>query len=233
MKTNPRVVKSLFSSSIVLTIVFGLSFCDSPTTAARDFDLSISRSVPNRTEVRETIKDAMDDYHAEYNRIYKKVAKAEADRIADPQSKQSKFVRYAKTFVGTPYWYGGSTPSGFDCSGFVGYVLKHQLGIEVRHSASSQMQLGTRVSKPLPGDLVGWGYGNYFHHIGIYVGDGKVIDALNPYRDLYVRELSTLNSWLGRPTFTRVIEPSRNFSPHKITKQIMQSKNESFFDINF
>ena len=233
MKTNPRVVKSLLSSSIVLTIVFGLSFCDSPRTAAEDLDLSISRSAPNRAETRETIKNAMAEYHAEYNRIYDKVVKSEAKRIADPQSKQSKFVQYAQKFVGTPYWYGGSTPSGFDCSGFVGYVLKHELGIEVRHSASSQMQLGKRVSKPLPGDLVGWGWGQYFHHIGIYIGDGKVIDALNPNRDLYVRELSTLNSWLGKPTFTRVIEPNRDFSPHKITKRIMQHQNESLFEINF
>lgn len=231
MKTNPRVVKSLLSSSIVLTIVFGLGLCTSPNAAAENLDLSISRSVPNRAETREAIQSAMDQYNAEYNRIYKEVVKAEADRIADPNSTQSKLVKYAISFEGTPYWYGGSTPNGFDCSGFVGYVLKHELGIEVRHSASSQMQLGRKVSKPLPGDLVGWGWGNYFHHIGIYVGNGKVVDALNPYRDLYVRDLSTLNSWLGKPTFKRVIEPNRNFNPDKITKRIMQVNESISFDI--
>lgn len=228
MKTNPRL-KSLLSSSIVLTIVFGLTLCTSPDATAEDLDFSISRSVLNRAETREIIQTAMDEYNADYKKIYNQVVQSEEDRIADPNSKQSKLVAYALTFEGTPYWYGGSTPSGFDCSGFVGYVLKHELGIDVRHSASSQMQLGIKVSEPIAGDLVGWGYGKYFHHIGIYIGDGKVIDALNPYRDLYVRDLSTLNSWLGKPTFRRVIESNRKFNPHKLTEVVMN--NSKIFNL--
>ena len=204
MKTNPRL-KSLLSSSIVLFILFGLSVCSSPNALAENVDASISRSAPNRAEIRETIAAIEAEKKIEYQKIYNQVMQKEQDRIADPNSKQSKFVSFARKFEGTAYWYGGSTPSGFDCSGFVGYVLKHELNIDVRHSASAQMALGNRVKYPLPGDLVGWGYGIYFHHIGIYIGDGKVIDALNPYRDLYVRDLDTLNSWLGKPTFTRVI----------------------------
>ncbi len=100
--------------------------------------------------------------------------------------------------------------------------ITNGLGINVRHSASAQMQLGKKVKKPLPGDLVGWGWGRYFHHIGIYVGDGKVIDALNPYRDTYVRDLDTLNSWLGKPTFRRVIEENRQFNPDQITRLRIQ-----------
>ena len=231
MKTNPRVVKSLLSSSIVLTIVFGLTLCTSPDATAENLDLSISRSAPNRAELREMVQAAMDEYNAEYNKIYDEVVQAEKDRISDPNSKQSKLVKYAITFEGTPYWYGGSTPSGFDCSGFVGYVLKHELNIDVRHSASAQMALGKKVKTPQPGDLVGWGYGKYFHHIGIYIGDGKVIDALNPYRDLYIRDLKTLNSWMGKPTFTRVIEANRKFNPHQITKTIMN--NDNLFDVGW
>ena len=143
-------------------------------------------------------------------------------RIADPKSEQSKFVKYALKFQGAPYWYGGSSPRAFDCSGFVGYVIKKVLGKNVRHSATSQMQLGPRVKDPLPGDLVGFGYGNYFGHIGIYIGDGKVIDALNPYRDVGVRSLSWMEAYVGPAVFTRIIEPNRNFNPHKITKQIIE-----------
>jgi cell wall-associated NlpC family hydrolase len=223
MKTNPRVVKSFLTSSIVSFILFGTSFCGVSNANAESEDFSISRSVYSEAEVREAIQSARDEYNAEYNKIYKQVVQDEMNRIADPNSTQSKFVKFALQFEGTPYWYGGSTPSGFDCSGFVGYVIKHELGIDVRHSASSQMQLGVKVSDPLPGDLIGWGWGNYFHHVGIYIGDGKEIDALNPYRDLYVRDVKTMTAWMGKPTYVRIIEKNRNFNADRITKRIMDN----------
>jgi cell wall-associated NlpC family hydrolase len=229
MKTNPRL-KSLISSSIVLLIAFGFN---SPNAVADN--VTTSRSVLSQAELRETIQSAQAEYKIKYDEARKQVLQAEADRIADPNSAQSKFVSYAVSFEGTPYWYGGSTPRGFDCSGFVRHVLAHELNIDVRHSASSIMALGKRVkeSELLPGDLVGWGWGRYFHHIGIYVGNGKVIDALNPYRDTYVRDLSTLNSWLGKPTFTRVIEADRKFDVHKETLvQMERSKGLLFLTFN-
>jgi cell wall-associated NlpC family hydrolase len=227
MKTNPRL-KSFLLSSIVLLILFGMGVCSSPNAVADS--VTISRSVLSGAELRETIQSAQAEYKTKYDIAYQQVMKAEADRIADPESVQSKFVAYAVSFEGTPYWYGGSTTRGFDCSGFVRHVLANQLGIDVRHSASSIMALGPRIDQAniLPGDLVGWGRGRYFHHVGIYVGDGKVIDALNPRRDTYVRELSTLNSWLGKPTFVRVIEADRVFDAHKQTL-VQMEKNSSFF----
>jgi cell wall-associated NlpC family hydrolase len=229
MKTNPRL-KSFLLSSIVLSILFGLSVCSSPDAVADD--VTISRSVLSGAELRETVQSAQAEYKIKYDAAYEQVMKAEADRIADPESVQSKFVAYAVSFQGTPYWYGGSTTRGFDCSGFVKHVLANQLGIDVRHSASSIMALGPRVDQAniLPGDLVGWGWGRYFHHVGIYIGDGKVIDALNPYRDTYVRDLELLNSWLGRPTFVRVIEADRNFDAHQRTL-IQMEKGSSLFYI--
>jgi cell wall-associated NlpC family hydrolase len=223
MKTNPRL-KSFLLSSIVLFILFGVSVCSPSNALAENIEASISRSGLDRSEIREMMSAIEAEKKIEYEKIYNQVVQEEEDRIAHPESTQSKFVKFALKFEGTPYWYGGSTPRAFDCSGFVGYVLKHQLGINVRHSASSQMALGNKVKSPLPGDLVGWGYGRHFGHIGIYVGDGKVIDALNPYRDTYVRELSTLNSWLGSPTFVRIIEKDIDFNPHKITQQIIDGK---------
>jgi cell wall-associated NlpC family hydrolase len=192
-------------------------------------EVSISRSGLDRSEIRETIAAIEAEKKIEYMQIYNEVVQEEEERIANPKSTQSKFVNFALKFQGTPYWYGGSTPNAFDCSGFVAYVIKKVLKKNVRHSATSQMQLGRRVRSPLPGDLVGFGYGNHFGHIGIYVGNGKVIDALNPHRDIGVRSLDWMESNVGPIAFARIIEPNKKFNPHKITKQIINKKNELSF----
>jgi cell wall-associated NlpC family hydrolase len=223
MKTNPRL-KSFLISSNVLFILFGMTLCTIPSAMAQSNEASISRSAINRAEIRETIAAVEAEKKIEYMQIYDKVVEAEEQRIADPTSTQSKFVKYALKFQGTPYWYGGSTPRAFDCSGFVAYVIKKVLDKDVRHSATSQMQLGPRVKNPLPGDLVGFGYGNNFGHIGIYIGNGKVIDALNPNSDTEVRDLSWMESSVGPAVFVRIIEPNRNFNPHKITKELIDKQ---------
>jgi cell wall-associated NlpC family hydrolase len=230
MKTNPRL-KSFLLSSIVLFVVFGLTLCTSPNAFATQ-DGSLSRSAVNTAEIRETIAAAKAEQKIEYSQVYDQVVQQEEQRISDPNSTQSKFVDYALSLTGTPYWYGGSTTSGFDCSGFVGYVIKHVLHKTVRHSATSQMQLGPRVKDPLPGDLVGFGYGNYFGHIGIYIGNGKVVDALNPYRDTGVHDLDWMEQYVGPAVFVRIIEPNRNFNPAKITRETLKFR-ESISDINF
>jgi len=237
MKTNPRI-KSFLLSSIVLFILVGLNVSFSPTASASEQGgIGISRSVPSGAEIRETIAVIKAENVAiktekkiKYMQIYDQVVQEEEERIASPSSKQSKFARYALKFQGTPYWYSGSTPEAFDCSGFVAYVIKKVLKKNVRHSATSQMQLGTRVNDPLPGDLVGFGYGNNFGHIGIYIGNGKVIDALNPNSDTQVRELSWLKQYVGPAVFVRIIEPDRKFNPHKITQEIIDSKIELSFN---
>lgn len=82
-------------------------------------------------------------------------------------------IETASQFIGvTPYVFGGSSPSGFDCSGLVKYVYGLH-GISLPHSVSGQAAAGTRVSEPQPGDLVV--FPNF--HIGIYAGNGKMIDA--------------------------------------------------------
>lgn len=224
MKTSPRI-KSFLLSSILLFILVGMNVCSSSTASASiEYGIGISRSALDRSEIRETIAAIEAENKIEYMQIYEKLVQEEKDRIADPSSKQSKFVRYALKFQGTPYWYSGSTPEAFDCSGFVVYVIKKVLNKDVRHSATSQMQLGPRVKNPLPGDLVGFGYGNDFGHIGIYVGNGKVIDALNPDSDTEVRDLSWLEANVAPAVFVRIIEPNRNFNPHQITQKIIDGK---------
>ena len=81
--------------------------------------------------------------------------------VASASGKGSEIAQYAQQYVGYPYVYGGSSPSGFDCSGFVTYVCKH-FGYSVNRTASAQMDNGTAVSKSQlqPGDLVFFNNGN-------------------------------------------------------------------------
>lgn len=89
----------------------------------------------------------------------------------------SSIVSLAMSLRGTPYRYGGTSRSGFDCSGFTQYVYR-EAGKRIPRTASGQAAASTRVSSPRPGDLIFWGYPAY--HTGIYIGNGKMIAARRP-----------------------------------------------------
>lgn len=90
-------------------------------------------------------------------------------------------VEIAKKYLGVPYVYGGSSPRGFDCSGLMQYVYS-QLGYSINRVAASQMSNGISISKSemVPGDIIGFYSspgGGYVNHVGMYIGDGKMIHA--------------------------------------------------------
>ncbi len=92
---------------------------------------------------------------------------------------RQQVLNYAASFLGTPYVYGGSSPSGFDCSGFTSYVYRNTVR-SIPRTSSSQYSGLTRVSSMsdlLPADLVFFGSGSSVSHVGIYVGDGKFIHS--------------------------------------------------------
>jgi cell wall-associated NlpC family hydrolase len=110
-----------------------------------------------------------------------------------PPGRYSGVVGIAMRYLGTPYVWGGSSPSGFDCSGFVMYVFA-QVGISLPHYTVAQWDYPDSVSVPRndlqPGDLVFFaGLG----HVGIYVGNGQFIHA--PHTGDVVRIDSLSEGW--------------------------------------
>lgn len=98
---------------------------------------------------------------------------------ADTSIRQN-IVAEARKHLGVPYVWGGSTPSGFDCSGFVQYVLK-QYGIKVPRTTEQQVLAGNYIAKKdiQPGDLVFLQntYRAGISHVGIYIGNDQMIHA--------------------------------------------------------
>ncbi len=87
----------------------------------------------------------------------------------------------ATDLIGTPYRLGGTTPdSGFDCSGFVGYLFKTNLNLNLPRTSKDMSQVGDKIDKDelKPGDLLFFKtVKRSISHVGIYVGDGKFIHS--------------------------------------------------------
>ena len=107
----------------------------------------------------------------------------------NPQG-DNEIINTAKSFLGTPYQWGGTSPSGFDCSGFVQYVLA-QNGKSIPRTSQEQFASGQAVDKSQlqAGDLVfyDWSGGTEATHVGIYEGNGKMIHA--PHSGDVVKEV--------------------------------------------
>lgn len=121
------------------------------------------------------------------------VVKADASE-AQSSGRAQELVNYALQFVGTPYVYGGSSPRGFDCSGFTSYVYK-QFGIQINRTASAQLNNGYAVSRSdlQPGDLVMFKSGGSkpASHVGLYIGNGQFVHSSAPGVGVVVDSLNS------------------------------------------
>ncbi|SDS70924.1 Cell wall-associated hydrolase, NlpC family [Brevibacterium sandarakinum] len=112
-------------------------------------------------------------------------------------SKAEQVIGWAEKGVGTPYVYGGTSQSGWDCSGYTSWVYG-KVGVDLPRTSGAQKAAGQVVSQSeaKPGDLI-WSPG----HIGIYAGDGQMYDAGSPGSGTSKRSYS----WMGNVTFIRVL----------------------------
>ncbi len=139
-----------------------------------------SRGLTTDVEAPVTVEDD-NDAKAEADGNETKDSGSSVENNDKVSEQRQEIVAYAKKFIGVKYVYGGSTPKGFDCSGFVGYVFNH-FGISLERSSGDMGNGGTAVKKAdlQPGDLVFFdtnGGLNAIRHVGIYIGNNKFIHA--------------------------------------------------------
>jgi len=123
----------------------------------------------------------------------------ESDPVPAASGSMSGVVSAAYSGIGNPYVFGGKTPAGWDCSGFVAWAYA-QAGITIPSSTSAILGSGqfARTSSPQPGDLV---FQNGGSHVGIYVGNGQMIGAQNPSVGTILHNV-TRNPLMGYYTYT-------------------------------
>jgi uncharacterized protein YraI len=113
-------------------------------------------------------------------------------------------VEFARGYLGTRYVWGGSSPAGFDCSGFVSYIMRN-FDISLRRVANDQFHNnGTRISRDelVPGDLVFFSSNNgrSITHVGIYIGDNYFIHSSSARNGVVISSLNTAwhrSTWAG------------------------------------
>lgn len=125
-----------------------------------------------------------------------------------PGSTLDSVCDLAKSYLGTPYRWGGTTPKAFDCSGFVRFLYA-KLGVNLPRTARQQYKVGEKVTGALlqAGDLIFFDMmKGYVSHVGMYLGGGLFIHASNPHSGVKIDRLS-------KPVYSRHLVGARRYIP--------------------
>lgn len=166
----------------------------------------LEKEIEDLNKDKKTLEEEKVNLENKKKEIEEEIVRLEASIIATATSYQSlpildipasesasTVLKEAFNYLGTPYVWGGTSPSGFDCSGFVQYVFKKSAGISLPRVSQSQQNVGTRVSmsEMQPGDLVFFGSPAY--HVGIYIGNGQYIHAPRTGDVIKISQLNFVN----------------------------------------
>ena len=146
--------------------------------------------------------------HAEELRAEAQAVFLHQQEIQANTDRMAAAIKKLKGYVGkTWYVFSGATPQGWDCSGLVMWTYE-QLGITLEHRASKQIDAGTKVTEPKVGDIVAFTYNGSksAYHVGIYIGDGKMIHAPKHGHVTRVEDVITFAGDYSKVTYVRIIE---------------------------
>ena len=210
-------VKTIISTSVAIIATGAMFACVAPFASADSAQTSAvvsSRSFPKASSVKknlfaESTSTSVDenskwggietlDVPQTESQAEKEAAAAAASRseqrVSIPQVDLGKMTgtgaelaSFSLKFQGYPYVAGGNTPAGWDCSGFVQYVFS-QFGISLPRTSGAQATVGTPVASladAKPGDILANGT-----HAAIYIGNGQVMNAMNPVQGTAVSDVS-------------------------------------------
>ena len=161
------------------------------TSAAKD-------AVTQYLSVRESFLAAQSSRSRKIQTLEQEIAAMQA-RMNQDKLDGNAVIEIADNYSGVPYVRGGTTPKGFDCSGYTSYVFA-QLGVDLPRTSASQYAWADKVKAEdrQVGDLMFWSDRGGIHHVAIYAGDGKMWDSPRPGR-----RVGKVNIW-GSPTYGRV-----------------------------
>ncbi len=166
------IIKDADADSVLLSDVY-----DENSVVIEGASLIVDRDYS--ITVGAVLSDGSEVYSLPVDFRYKSKAPMANDEYIAENPVAGSLIDTAADYLGVPYVWGGTSPSGFDCSGLMQYVCNLN-GISIPRVADDQLHgPGTYVSRNQlePGDLVFFGSGDYASHVGMYVGDGMMIHA--------------------------------------------------------
>ncbi len=179
MVLTSNVKPLLITLTLFITLVFGLTVSTNTANATESTDESATQALETHSLLSDSDRASVSEIFGGISHHISEVAEHAAQEQIYHE-KIDSLLTEAQSHQGTPYRYGGTTPNGFDCSGFVQYVYKTALGINLPRTTYQQGACGTAVSLQdlKEGDLLFWGSSpTSSYHVAIYMGNGMYIHA--------------------------------------------------------